>query len=356
MLKSQPLIAGGEIVERRQVGNWNRRLLTRRDLIALLGGGVAAWPALAHAQPAGPARVIGVLLGYASSNPAAQSRVAAFRDALAKLGWTEGHNLRIELRWAEGNADRIGTLAKELVDLRPDAIFGSTTPVVDALARATRTIPIVFVVVSDPVGSGFASSLAHPGGNVTGFTAVESEMGGKWVELLKEIAPGTQRMALLYKPDSGPPLEFHRRSIAAAAASFGVGVSVARVASKDEVESVIAALARTPGNSLIVMPGAFYIANNATIIALAAHYGVPAVYPDPLSPKSGGLIGYGIDFVGSFRQAAGYFDRIFKGAKPGELPIQQPTKFELVINLKAAKALGLTVSPALLAAADEVIE
>jgi putative tryptophan/tyrosine transport system substrate-binding protein len=329
--------------------------MRRREFITLIGG-AAAWPLAAGAQQPDQMRRIGVLMGLSESDPDAQSWLAAFRGALTKLGWTEGSNLRIELRWSAADPDMIRTLAKELVDLRPDAILGQTTPVTGALARETRTIPIVFVNVADPIASGFAASLAHPGGNVTGFALFESSMGGKWVELLKEIAPRTVRVALLLNPATAAPLQSYMRSIQAAASSFAVQASAAPVHAKDEIEGVIAAQARNPGGALIVMPDTFNVANRELIITLAARYGVPAIYYNRFYTDSGGLISYGDDRPELFRQAAGYIDRILKGAKPADLPVQQPTKFELVINLKTAKALGVTVPYPLLARADEVIE
>jgi putative ABC transport system substrate-binding protein len=330
--------------------------MRRREFISLIASAAAAWPLVANAQPVSPVRLIGVLLSYADSDPAAQSLVAAFRGALAKLGWTEGSNLRIELRWAAADPDRIKTFAKELVDLRPDAILGVTQTVTGALARETRTIPIVFTVVSDPIGGGLATNLAHPGGNITGFTYVDPAVGGKWVELLKEIAPSTVRVALLFDPTTAVPLQFFMPSIQAAASPFGVEATAAPVHTKDEIEVVIATQARSPGGGLVVMPDAFNVTNRDLIIALAARYKVPAIYNVTFYAESGGLIAYGADRVESFRLAAGYIDRILKGAKPADLPIQQPTKFELVLNLKTARALGLTVPPQLLARADEVIE
>jgi len=309
-----------------------------------------------HAQQGERIRRVAVLMAYAESDPSVQSYLAAFRGALAKLGWTDGGNLRIELRWGAADPDRIKTFAKEPVDLRPDAILGTTTPVISALARETHTIPIVFTNVVDPIGSGFVASLAHPGGNVTGFTSLDSALGGKWVGLLKEIAPHTVRAALLFNPTTASPLQIYMPSIQAAATSFAVEVSAAPVHAKDEIEGVIAAQARNPGGSLIVMPDIFNRRNRDLIIALAARYGVPAIYYSRSLVESGGLIAYSDDFAEEFRQAAGYVDRILKGEKPANLPIQQPTKFELVINLKAAKALGLTMPSSLLATADEVIE
>ena len=247
-------------------------------------------------------------------------------------------------------------MAKELVDLRPDVIFGQTTPVIGALARETKTIPIVFAGVSDPIGSGFAANLAHPGGNITGFTVNAPALGGKWVELLKEIAPRTVRVALLFNPATAVPIQFFMPSIQAAASSFAVQVSAAPVHAKDEIEGVIAAQARNPGGGLIVMPDVFNEVNRELIIALAARYSVPAIYLQSLFSDSGGLISYGDDFAEQFRLAAGYIDRILKGEKPADLPVQAADKFELIINLKTAKALGLAVPSQLLSRADEVIE
>ena len=301
-------------------------------------------------------RLVGVLMAYAENDPAAQSEVAAFRGTLAKLGWTEGSNLRIELRWSAGDADKERTFAKELVDLRPDVILSQTTAVTAALARKTKTIPIVFVTVGDPVASDFTTSLARPSGNITGFTAFEPTISGKWVELLKEIAPRTMRVALLSNQATGAPLQFFMPSIQAAASSLAVQVSTAPVHAKDEIEGVIATQARNPGGGLIVMPSAFNVTNRDLIIALAARYGVPAIYFNRVFAKAGGLINYSPDYAEQFRQAPEYIDRILKGAKLADLPVQQPTKYELIINLKTAKALGLDVPLHLQQLADEVIE
>ena len=301
-------------------------------------------------------RLIGVLMGYAESDPAAQSQVAAFRGAVAKLGWIEGSKLRIEVRWSAGDADKMRTLAKELVGLRPDAIVGQTTPVSVALARETRTIPIVLAGIADPVGGGLAASLARPGGNITGLTALDSALGGKWIGLLKEIAPHTVRVVLLFNPATVASPQSFMPSIQAAASSFALQVSAAPVHASDEIEGVIAAQARNPGGSLIVMPDAFNVVNRELIIALTARHGVPAIYYLRLFADSGGLISYGDDRDELFRQAAGYIDRILKGAKPADLPLQTPTKYELVINLKTAKALGLDVSLHLQQRADAVVE
>src|SRR5215471_6509416 len=330
--------------------------MRRREFITLVGGAAAGWPLTAPAQQPDRMRLIGVLMGYAESDRAAQSWLAAFRGALPKLGWTEGSNLRIEVRWSANDLDRMRTLAKELVDLRPDAILGATTPVTGALARETKTISIVFAGVSDPIGSGFVANLAHPGGNITGFMSNDpaGTLGGKWVELLKEIAPRTVRVELLFNPATAVPLQYSLPSIQAAAFSFAIQVNAAPVHAKDEIERVIAAQTRDPDGGLIVMPDVFNDVNREVIVALAARYSVPAIYFNRFF--SGGLISYGDVRSEQFRLAAGYIDRILKGEKPADLPLQVPTKFELIINLKTAEALGLTVPDKLLARADEVIE
>jgi putative tryptophan/tyrosine transport system substrate-binding protein len=300
--------------------------------------------------------VIGVLMAYAESDPIAQSLVATFGDELTKLGWTRDSKLRIELRWGAGSAERIRTLAKELVNLRPDAILGQDTAATRALAGETKTIPVVFAVVADPIGSGFATNLAHPGGNITGFSSTDSVLAGKWVELLKEIAPRTTHVAVLFNPATAPASQSYITSIRAAASSVAIQVSSAPVSSKDEFESIVAAQARNPGGSLIAMPDPFNTINRELIVAMAARYGVPAIYYNRAFAKSGGLISYGINFAESYRLAAGYIDRILKGTRPADLPVQQPTKYELAINVKTAKALGLDVPLHLQQFADEVIE
>ena len=313
--------------------------MRRREFITLLGGAAAASPLARAQQPAMPVRLVGVLMGNAESDPVGQSNLTAFRGALTKLGWTEGSNLQIEPRWGAADADKIRTLAKELVDLRVDAILADTTPVTEALARETRTIPIVFAVVSDPVGSGFAASVAHPGGNITGFTNLDPAMGGKWVELLKEIAPRTVRMALLFKPAVAGPIQIFMPSIQAAASSFAVQVNAAPVDAKKDIERVIAGQARNPGGGLIVLPDLFSAANRELIIALTARYGVPAIYFNRYFAESGGLIAYSDDFAEEFRQAAGYIDRILKGAKPGDLPGASANEVPIVHQSKDRKVV-----------------
>ena len=328
--------------------------MRRRDFIKGIVGSAAAWPVAARAQQT--MRRIGVLIGFTESDPAVQSWLAAFRGALAKLGWTEGSNLRIEVRWTGYDLDKIKTFAKELVDLRPDAILSVTTPVTGALVRETQTIPIVIATVSDPISSGFVTNLGRPGGNVTGFALYEPSMGGKWLELLKQIAPGVTRVALLFNPATTVPVQFYMSSIEAAASSFAIQTSTAPVHAKDEIEGVIASQARNQGAGLIAMPDLFNTINRDLIVAAAARYRVPAIYFFRSFADSGGLISYGPDFAPQYPQAAEYIDRILKGEKPGDLPIQMPIKVPLVINLKTANALGLNVPHGLLNAADEVIE
>jgi len=330
--------------------------MKRREFISLIGGSAAVWPLAVRAQQPERLRRIGVLIGFAESDPAVQSWLGAFRGTLAKLGWTEGSNLRIEVRWAGDDPDRMKTFAKELVDLRPDAILSVTTPVTGALIRETQTIPIVIVTVADPISSGFVANLGRPGGNLTGFALYEPSMGGKWLELLKRIAPGVTRVALLFNPATTVPVKFYMSSIEAAASSFAIQASTAPVHAKDEIEGVIATLAGNPGAGLIVMPDLFNTVNRDLIIAMAARSRVPAIYFFRSFADSGGLISYGPDFAEQYPQAAEYIDRILKGEKPGNLPIQMPIKVPLIINLKTTKALGLDVPVHLLQLADEVIE
>jgi putative ABC transport system substrate-binding protein len=329
--------------------------MRRREFI-IQSGAAAGWSLAARAQQPDRLRRIGVLIGFAESDPAVQSWLGAFRGTLAKLGWTEGSNLRIEVRWARDDPDRMKTFAKELVDLRPDAILSVTTPVTNALIRETQTIPIVIVTVADPISSGFVANLGRPGGNLTGFALYEPSMGGKWLELLKQIAPGVTRVALLFNPATTVPVKFYMSSIEAAASSFAIQASTAPVHAKDEIEGVIAALAGNPGAGLIVMPDLFNTINRDLIIAVAARYRVPAIYFFRSFADSGGLASYGPDFAEQYPQAAEYIDRILKGEKPGNLPIQMPIKVPLIINLKTTKALGLDVPVHLLQLADEVIE
>jgi putative ABC transport system substrate-binding protein len=329
--------------------------MRRREFILTLASGVAAaWPFTVRAQQGDRIRRIGVLMSFADQST--QSYVAAFRGALANLGWTEGGNLRTEVRWGAGDADKIRSFAKELVDLRPDAIVGQSTPVVAALVQETRTVPIVFVNVADPIGSGFVSSLARPSGNSTGFMTDNSALGGKWVELLKEIAPRTVRVGLMFNPTTAVPLKFYMPSIQAAASAAGVQVGLTPVHAKDEIEGAIAAQARDQGSGIIVTPDPFNATNREHITLFAARYRIPTMYYRREFTEFGGLIAYANDFGEQFPQAAAYVDRILKGAKPEDLPVQAPTKFDLIINLKAAKALGLDVPFGMQQRADALIE
>jgi putative ABC transport system substrate-binding protein len=332
--------------------------LKRRQFITLLGGAAVAWPTAARAQQPERMKRIGVLMGYPESDSEAQTKIAAFQDGLQKLGWTEGRNTRIDTRWATpADAESMERFAKELVALQPDLILSSTTPTTAALLQQTRTIPIVFATVADPVGSGFVASFPRPGGKVTGFVVFEASLAGKWIELLKEIAPRVNRIAFLFNPATATYAEFYLNPFKAAAASFAVEAIAAPVRDRSELESVVSAQqAREPNGGLIVMPDSFTDLHRAEITSLAARYRLPAIYPRRIFTEVGGLLSYGIDQLDNFRLAATYADRILKGEKPADLPVQSPTKYELVINLKTAKALGLDVPVHLQQRADEVIE
>ena len=330
--------------------------MRRRAFITLFGGVAAAWPLAARAQQGERMRRIGVLMTFGEGDSGGQARVAAFREGLQKLGWEEGRNISIDPRWAPANVASIERLAKELVALQPDLILSNNTPTTAALLQQTRTIPIVFAVVSDPVGSGFVASFSRPGGNVTGLTNIQPTMPGKWLELLKEIAPRVNRAALLFNPATATYADHYVNSFKAAAASLGVDAVIASVRDRSELESVISAQAREPNGGLVVMTDSFTSTHRAEITSLAARYRLAAIYPFRFFAELGGLMSYGNDLLDSFRQAASYVDRILKGEKPADLPVQAPTKLELVINLKTAKALGLDLPPTLLARADEVIE
>jgi putative ABC transport system substrate-binding protein len=330
--------------------------MRRRDFITLLGGTAVAWSFGADAQQSDRMRLIGVLMGLAESDHEAQSWVAAFQEELRKLGWTEGRNIEIDTRWATADVESMKRLAKELAALQPDFILTSTTPATAAMLQHTRTIPIIFVLVGDPIGNGFVASLAHPGGNATGFTPIEGSLGGKWVELLKEIAPRVARVTLMFNPPTATFVEAYRNAFKAAAASLGVEAILSPVHDMSELESVIAAQAREPNSGLVVIPDAFTISHRAEITLLADHYRVPAIYWSRSFAELGGLISYGPVLVDEYRRAAAYADRVLKGEKPSELPVQAPVKFELVINLKTAKVLGLEVPFHLQQLADEVIE
>jgi ABC-type uncharacterized transport system substrate-binding protein len=329
--------------------------MRRRDFINLIGGS-AAWPLAAHAQQSERMRRIGVLMAYSDSDLEGQAFVAAFREGLQKLGWTEGRNIRIDIRWTTGDVESIQRFAKDLVALRPELVLSSSTPTTAALLQQTRTIPIVFAVVVDPVGSGFVASIPRPGGNVTGFITMESTMAGKWLELLKEIAPRVNRVAFVFNPATASYAEYFLNPFKTAAASLAVEGITAPVRDLSELESIIASQARGPNGGLIVMPNGFMIAHRSEIASLATRYRLPAVYGFRLFTEVGGLLSYGNDLADNFRRAADYVHRILMGTKPSELPIQAPVKFQPVTNLKTAKALGLEMPATLLRRADEVIE
>jgi putative ABC transport system substrate-binding protein len=334
--------------------------MQRREFITLLGGAATSpvlWPLAARAQQPDAMRRIGVLMAYAESDPEAQAWVAAFREGLRKLGWTEGRDIRIDTRWGTpGDAESIQRFAKELVAMQPDLVLSHVTPSTAALLQQTRTIPIIFATVADPVGSGFVASLPRPGGNVTGFTLMEPTMAGKWLELLKEIAPRVTRVTLLFNLATVPFAEYWLNSFKAAAASFAVEAIQAPIRDASELESVIAEQARAPNGGLVAMTDSFLTVHRVEITSLAARYRLPAVYPFRYFTEVGGLMSYGSDQTDNIRRAAIYADRILRGAKPSELPVQAPIKFDLVINLKTAKALGLDVPLSLQQRADEVIE
>jgi ABC-type uncharacterized transport system substrate-binding protein len=331
--------------------------VTRREFVTLLGGGAVAWPLAARAQQGERIRRVGVLIAGSETDREGQRRVAVFREELQKLGWSESTNIRIDTRWvAPGDTASIQRYAKELVSLQPDLVFSYTTPLTAALLQETRSIPIIFTNVNDPIGSGFVESFPRPGGNATGFILLEATIGGKWLEILKEVAPQIERVAVLFNPVQAPTTQYYLSSFKAAAASLGVQANTLHVRDKSELESAFAAQASAPNGGLIIVPDAFLIAHGVEITSLAARYRVPAIYPSRYYVDLGGLLSYGSNLLDTWRRAAGYVDRILKGAKPSELPVQAPVKFELAINLKTAKALGLEVPPMLLGRADEVIE
>jgi putative tryptophan/tyrosine transport system substrate-binding protein len=329
--------------------------ISRREFVTLLGGAAAAWPISAGAQQAGQMRRIGVLMNVAAADPEGQTQVAAFLQALRQLGWSEGGNVRIDTRWGENDAERDRKYAAELFAFAPDVILASGTLSVAALRRVTRTLPIVFAGVSDPVGAGFVDTLARPGSNITGFMIFEYSLSGKWLELLKEIAPQLMRAAVL-RDAANPAGIAQFGAVQAVAQSLGVELRPVDTRDAGEIEHAIASFARAANGGLIVTPSASVSVHHDLIVMLAARYKLPAVYTSRPMVIGGGLVCYGPDIVDQFRQAAGYVDRILKGEKPADLPVQAPTKYELVINLKTAKALGLDVPPTLLARADEVIE
>jgi len=330
--------------------------LKRREFITLLGG-AAAWPMVARGQQRDGMRRIVMLMDTTESNPEGQARVAAFRQGLRQLGWTEGRNVQIDLRWGGGDVERTRAYAAELVGLKPDVIFAYAVAQLAPLARETRTIPIVFCGASAPVADGFVASFARPGGNITGFTQYEPSMVGKWLGALKEIAPALARVAITVNPETAPQRgTFFLREFETAATTFRIEPITSFVSSAADIEAAVAALGQKPNSGLIVAPETFTTANRELFVTLADRYRLPAIFGLRQFPASGGLMSYGPDSVDTVARAAGYVDRILRGEKPAELPVQAPTKFEFVINAKTAKALGLELPPTLLIRADEVIE
>jgi putative ABC transport system substrate-binding protein len=332
--------------------------MRRREFIALLSSAAAGWPLAVRAQQGGKMRRIGVLLGGAESDPQIVEGLAAFKTALGELGWIEGSNVQIDYRFAVADLERMRTFAKELVALRPDILVGQTTGVTAALQRETKTIPIVFLVVSDPVGSGFVESLPNPGGNITGFINIEASLSGKWIEMLKEIVPQVTRAAFMYNPTTAPYFAFYQQPFEAAARSNGIEPIAAPVHAAADIEHVFENYGNRSDTGLVLPPDVFTItrANLDLINTLAMRTRLPTIYPYRFMVTAGGLISYGIDNADLYRRAPAYVDRILKGARPADLPVQLPTKFELAVNLKTAKAMGIDIPPTLLGVADEVIE
>jgi putative ABC transport system substrate-binding protein len=328
--------------------------MNRRAVMTLLGG-AAAWPLAARAQPGDRVRRIGVLFSGDENDPVYKTWVSAFIQALAGLGWNDGRNVRMDVRWGGGDTNRIQALAQELVGLHPDIVVTNGTPPTVAVQRETRTIPIIFMNVVDPVASGLVARLDRPSGNITGFANLEATLGGKWLELLSEIAPGLKRAAIMFNPDMATASTF-MPSFETAARSLKVVPITAAVHSDVDIETAITALGREPGSGLVVMPDIFTVVHRASIISAAARNNVPAVYPNSPYARDGGLLSYGVSQIDIFRRAATYVDRILRGEKPAELPAQFPTKFELLVNRKTATALGLAIPPSILLRADEVIE
>jgi putative ABC transport system substrate-binding protein len=329
--------------------------MRRREFITLLSG-AAVWPLAAQAQQTDRMRRIGVLMGYAENDLEAKAWIKGFVEGLKKLGWIEGSNVWIEYRWAAGNVEQLGSYGAELISLKPDVILAGSTPALAAVYQRTRSVPVIFVNVADPIKQGFVSGLARPDGNVTGFTSLEFSMGSKWIETLKEISPSLARAALMFNPETAPYFPAFLGSIETAASSFAVKTIVTPVHDAADVERAISTFAHELNGGIVVVPSTFTTIHRQLIIEQAARHRLPAVYGFSYYAYSGGLISYGINVRDMYSRAASYIDRIFKGAELADLPVQAPTKFELVINLKTAKALELTVPPTLLARANEVIE
>jgi putative ABC transport system substrate-binding protein len=330
--------------------------MNRRDFITLLTGTAAAWPIAARAQQAGAVRRIGLLMNGDESDPSWRSYMASLTQALRKLGWIESQNLRMEVRWAARDAERTRSLAGDLLRLSPEVILATSTSSLTELLRRGPTMPIVFVFVSDPVAQGFVSNLARPGGNITGFSNYEFSIGGKWIELLKRIAPGLTHVTLVFNPDTSPQSKFFASSIDSDAPSLGVEATAAPVHSPADIERAIETVSRRPNGGLIFPTDGFLASHRQLVVESAARHRVPAIYAGQDFTEIGGLMSYAVDFDTQYRQAAVYIDRILKGAKPGDLPVQSPSKYSFVINLKAAKALGIEVPTNLLLTADDYIE
>ena len=329
--------------------------MNRREFIRLLGGTLAAQAIPASAQEL-RVRTVGVLMGFAN-DAEAKARVEAFEQSLESEGWSVGQKLRIEYRYAEGDSARMQALAKELVEPKPDCVLGQSTPVTAVLMQATRTIPIVFVAVSDPIGSGFVASMARPGGNITGFTVLHASIAGKYLEILKEMVPQLARAAIMYNPNSVPGGgTFFSRPFIESATKLKVQPITAEVHDRSEIENAVMKLGRESGSGLILVPDNFMSVHRDLIISLTAQFRIPAIYPYRYFAEAGGLVSYGVDAIDQFRRASEYVSRILRGAKPADLPVQAPTKFELVINLRTAKALGIVIPRILLAGAEQVIE
>ena len=329
--------------------------MRRREFISLLGA-TATWPLAARAQQSAQMRRIGVLMASAEDDPETKLRLTGFRQELEKLGWSEGHNVELDTRFAAApNADQARVLAKELITLQPDVILAQSTPITLAFQRETRVIPIVFVFVTDPIGSGFIANLARPGGNLTGLTLFEASIAGKWLGMLKEIAPGLARAGLVFNPKTTSFADYVRDT-KAMATSLGIEPMPGPVEKADDIERTIESFSQLPNCGLVIPPDATMVVHRNLIVELSIRHKLPAVFPFRFFVVAGGLMSYGIDFIDVFRQAGSYVDRILRGAKPADLPVEAPTKYETILNLKTAKTLGLTVPPTLLVRADEVIE
>jgi putative tryptophan/tyrosine transport system substrate-binding protein len=331
-------------------------MMQRREFITLLGGAAAAWPLAARAQQGGPMRRVSVLMNLPDGDPGARAEIDALTSGLRELGWVEGRNIQIEYHWPAGDVERARAYAKEVVALKPDVLIARSTPAALALKAETATIPIVFVSLAEPTASGVVENLARPGGNATGSTNFEASIGGKLLGLLRDVSPDLKRVAIIYNPETAPYAQSYLRSAEAGAATLAVELRSSPIQSETEIEPVLSAVARDPGGGLVVIPDIFLLQRRDMIVPLVHHHRLPAIYANPAWTRSGGLMAYAADPVDLMRRAAGYVDRILKGASPGELPVQQPSKYEFSINLKTAKALGLDISTNLVALADEVIE